>query len=155
MAPVVEGLEFSQVKYNEAELVVFVYRLDYLFFQAEDGIRDDLVTGVQTCALPISSAGAAPLSSASIQELRWSRVASSIWAFSSGTIGRRERISRSAWDFVMRRKTIFMTGEISLPGSVWHGHPVELSGRQPKHCFSPASVCSTIASTSPIRSLHC
>src|SRR5207244_9617136 len=23
------------------------------FFQAEDGIRDDLVTGVQTCALPI------------------------------------------------------------------------------------------------------
>src|SRR5207244_10183069 len=24
------------------------------FFQAEDGIRDDLVTGVQTCALPIS-----------------------------------------------------------------------------------------------------
>src|SRR5207244_9848215 len=27
------------------------------FFQAEDGIRDDLVTGVQTCALPISSLG--------------------------------------------------------------------------------------------------
>src|SRR5207247_8462074 len=26
------------------------------FFQAEDGIRDPLVTGVQTCALPISSA---------------------------------------------------------------------------------------------------
>src|SRR5207244_5002131 len=25
-------------------------------FQAEDGIRDDLVTGVQTCALPISVA---------------------------------------------------------------------------------------------------
>src|SRR5207244_13597952 len=25
------------------------------FFQAEDGIRDDLVTGVQTCALPIYS----------------------------------------------------------------------------------------------------
>src|SRR5260364_171583 len=24
------------------------------FFQAEDGIRDELVTGVQTCALPIS-----------------------------------------------------------------------------------------------------
>src|SRR5207244_6735049 len=26
-----------------------------VFFQAEDGIRDDLVTGVQTCALPIFS----------------------------------------------------------------------------------------------------
>src|SRR3989441_3195641 len=25
------------------------------FFQAEDGIRDKLVTGVQTCALPIST----------------------------------------------------------------------------------------------------
>src|SRR5258708_13090090 len=30
---------------------VLVCRL--FFFQAEDGIRDDLVTGVQTCALPI------------------------------------------------------------------------------------------------------
>src|SRR2546425_11367096 len=28
----------------------------FFFFQAEDGIRDKLVTGVQTCALPISSA---------------------------------------------------------------------------------------------------
>src|SRR5205823_8100350 len=32
------------------------------FFQAEDGIRDKLVTGVQTCALPILGAQhAAPL----------------------------------------------------------------------------------------------
>src|SRR5258708_11551750 len=29
----------------------------FFFFQAEDGIRDDLVTGVQTCALPICFAG--------------------------------------------------------------------------------------------------
>src|SRR5258708_39346502 len=28
----------------------------FFFFQAEDGIRDDLVTGVQTCALPILTA---------------------------------------------------------------------------------------------------
>src|SRR5687767_9311200 len=28
--------------------------IQYFFFQAEDGIRDKLVTGVQTCALPIS-----------------------------------------------------------------------------------------------------
>src|SRR5256885_4333393 len=27
--------------------------LEYFFFQAEDGIRDYKVTGVQTCALPI------------------------------------------------------------------------------------------------------
>src|SRR5690625_1638599 len=30
-------------------------RTDHFFFQAEDGIRDGHVTGVQTCALPISS----------------------------------------------------------------------------------------------------
>src|SRR5258708_14996854 len=30
----------------------------FFFFQAEDGIRDDLVTGVQTCALPICCPGA-------------------------------------------------------------------------------------------------
>src|SRR5258708_26628362 len=30
-----------------------LYRREIFFFQAEDGIRDDLVTGVQTCALPI------------------------------------------------------------------------------------------------------
>src|SRR2546430_10901885 len=29
----------------------------FFFFQAEDGIRDLTVTGVQTCALPISHAG--------------------------------------------------------------------------------------------------
>src|SRR5690348_17595243 len=36
----------------------FFYGMDYViffffFFQAEDGIRDGRVTGVQTCALPI------------------------------------------------------------------------------------------------------
>src|SRR5687767_237511 len=33
--------------------------LFFFFFQAEDGIRDKLVTGVQTCALPISFPSAA------------------------------------------------------------------------------------------------
>src|SRR6266436_9101612 len=31
----------------------------FFFFQAEDGIRDVAVTGVQTCALPISAAALA------------------------------------------------------------------------------------------------
>src|SRR5207248_11208179 len=31
----------------------FFYPLFFFFFQAEDGIRDRTVTGVQTCALPI------------------------------------------------------------------------------------------------------
>src|SRR5438270_13178260 len=34
----------------------------FFFFQAEDGIRDLTVTGVQTCALPISSDGSASFS---------------------------------------------------------------------------------------------
>src|SRR2546421_9479630 len=36
-------------------LIVF-----FFFFQAEDGIRDLIVTGVQTCALPISNEGPLP-----------------------------------------------------------------------------------------------
>src|SRR6266542_4896648 len=32
----------------------------FFFFQAEDGIRDATVTGVRTCALPISGAPTAP-----------------------------------------------------------------------------------------------
>src|SRR5437879_12273798 len=32
--------------------------LGFFFFQAEDGIRDTSVTGVQTCALPISASRA-------------------------------------------------------------------------------------------------
>src|SRR2546430_2898026 len=35
-------------------LVSWVSALLFFFFQAEDGIRDLTVTGVQTCALPIS-----------------------------------------------------------------------------------------------------
>ena len=33
---------------------MFVFFFFFFFFQAEDGIRDHCVTGVQTCALPIS-----------------------------------------------------------------------------------------------------
>ena len=33
----------------------------FFFFQAEDGIRDLIVTGVQTCALPIFDSTFAPL----------------------------------------------------------------------------------------------
>src|SRR5206468_8613591 len=39
----------SYVFYTTLFLIYF-----FFFFQAEDGIRDLIVTGVQTCALPIS-----------------------------------------------------------------------------------------------------
>ena len=35
-------------------LICFFLLFFFFFFQAEDGIRDTSVTGVQTCALPIS-----------------------------------------------------------------------------------------------------
>src|SRR5690554_7084612 len=42
----------------------------FFFFQAEDGIRDADVTGVQTCALPISNCG---LMKARWRRVRWNR----------------------------------------------------------------------------------
>src|SRR5204863_5210035 len=44
----------------------------FFFFQAEDGIRDLYVTGVQTCALPISTAIAEAASSQCTQ-CEWRR----------------------------------------------------------------------------------
>src|SRR2546430_4440088 len=52
----------------------------FFFFQAEDGIRDLTVTGVQTCALPISLANVTnrppprwmfPLSASSFESRLW------------------------------------------------------------------------------------
>src|SRR3712207_6908734 len=45
-------LAISLVRLHGA-LVVYVLSFLFFFFQAEDGIRDIGVTGVQTCALPI------------------------------------------------------------------------------------------------------
>src|SRR5699024_11847634 len=39
---------------------LFPLRYNFFFFKAEDGIRDRNVTGVQTCALPISGIKAGP-----------------------------------------------------------------------------------------------
>src|SRR5256885_7640366 len=41
------------IRFEWSMLIEFVF----FFFQAEDGIRDYKVTGVQTCALPICFAG--------------------------------------------------------------------------------------------------
>src|SRR5437763_4955309 len=46
-----------------------VCKFGIFFFQAEDGIRDTSVTGVQTCALPISTSG--PQADAVVAYLRF------------------------------------------------------------------------------------
>src|SRR6266536_1286604 len=48
--------EFREVVANSFMEAERGYVDDVFFFQAEDGRRDPLVTGVQTCALPILSA---------------------------------------------------------------------------------------------------
>src|SRR5256885_3971112 len=53
-------------------------RRGFFFFQAEDGIRDYKVTGVQTCALPISRSCRSPIGSSNEQvpeAARWRRAA--------------------------------------------------------------------------------
>src|SRR5437773_8591324 len=54
-------------------VVLFFYKLVcfslFFFFQAEDGIRDRDVTGVQTCALPICTAKDMPSFYAAIHEI--------------------------------------------------------------------------------------
>src|SRR5256885_13197877 len=44
------------VEFENGNICVDCDRFSFFFFQAEDGIRDYKVTGVQTCALPISAA---------------------------------------------------------------------------------------------------
>src|SRR5205823_9606710 len=39
--------------FNFVFFILVMWYFFFFFFQAEDGIRDKLVTGVQTCALPI------------------------------------------------------------------------------------------------------
>src|SRR5258708_29801463 len=43
----------------------------FFFFQAEDGIRDDLVTGVHTCALPISPGWSGRLAARAYSPSSW------------------------------------------------------------------------------------
>src|SRR5256886_7349866 len=52
---------FTCVELASASVRQDVLLLFYFFFQAEDGIRDLTVTGVQTCALPIFGAVAGAL----------------------------------------------------------------------------------------------
>src|SRR2546430_4293527 len=57
-------LEFDDIQHILVTRVpALAGRYDF-FFQAEDGIRDLTVTGVQTCALPISGITACPAANA-------------------------------------------------------------------------------------------
>src|SRR5205823_12096494 len=56
------------------------------FFQAEDGIRDKLVTGVQTCALPISSRPGRAVTTARLADSENSTTCGAIPGSASATV---------------------------------------------------------------------
>src|SRR2546426_3679895 len=60
----------------------------FFFFQAEDGIRDYKVTGVQTCALPISAFASSVLAASGrtsyLSKSKWMSFSSGIEANSAG-----------------------------------------------------------------------
>src|SRR5688572_32264352 len=57
----------------------------FFFFQAEDGIRDLTVTGVQTCALPISTTAWAKASR--LLKTRGASASDPAWTFSPSPVG--------------------------------------------------------------------
>src|SRR5256886_11808531 len=61
-----ESLDAVWKQFLDVEYILIVC----FFFQAEDGIRDLTVTGVQTCALPISKAGRKSIRSEDIERVR-------------------------------------------------------------------------------------
>src|SRR5947209_12849476 len=70
-------------------LVIFFFC--FFFFQAEDGIRDIGVTGVQTCALPIWETIVSSTVSTSSVELRAWLTSPSAVSFSTDRVSSEER----------------------------------------------------------------
>src|SRR5207248_7743536 len=85
----------------------------FFFFQAEDGIRDRTVTGVQTCALPISPrsvfASAQSACACSAGKVRRRKNA-------SRRIGRSSATTRRSWLMQIGRASCRERGESSVGG---------------------------------------
>src|SRR3989441_10227900 len=95
----------TPILYLLSLLHCLVFLIFFFFFQAEDGIRDKLVTGVQTCALPIW------IIRLSRRSGRAGRIAP--WARSSRRSGRRTLRWGSRWT---RRRRTGPTTASSAPG---------------------------------------
>src|SRR2546425_180305 len=77
----------------------------FFFFQAEDGIRDKLVTGVQTCALPISRDIAAELQRATPERQVEFAIAAGLKARGDARLLRvaLDNLLRNGWKYTARR----------------------------------------------------
>src|SRR6266496_6171163 len=73
------------------------YLFFFFFFQAEDGIRDLYVTGVQTCALPISAHGLIGLRALAwpARDILLEIEPGSVWGIVVSTIARRPPLTRT------------------------------------------------------------
>src|SRR5690606_39834630 len=77
---------------------------EYLFLQAEDGIRGFHVTGVQTCALPISGEPARLITASTPVTAAGSKPSAGCQLNSSAPVARR-RTSRTTWWPSARRRS--------------------------------------------------
>src|SRR5690606_39811794 len=93
----------------------------FFFFQAEDGIRDFHVTGVQTCALPISPSERGlgrrlPRRSGSVRHDPRSEPTRQVVGRGSGrqgveTVGKRDVMEARDWDEKYREKPLLWSAE--------------------------------------------
>src|SRR5262249_60043392 len=88
-------------------------RVPYFFFQAEDGIRDWSVTGVQTCALPILMASGKP----AVLRVSWDRRTSSPGCSGTGHLVRPGEYQVSAVAGPLHSRTVnFVLGAKGVAG---------------------------------------
>src|SRR5206468_7449410 len=68
--------------------VFIVWFFFFFFFQAEDGIRDLIVTGVQTCALPICAILTIRSAGFAASPVGFSQIAFGLWNSHTTGLGR-------------------------------------------------------------------
>src|SRR5262249_53495759 len=91
----------------------------FFFFQAEDGIRDWSVTGVQTCALPISREYSLRSFTTSAHHIATAKSSETTWARNECSVNERSEYSRGANSIstAATAKSVCGRGEPSVPPS--------------------------------------
>src|SRR5437870_12919598 len=98
------------------------------FFQAEDGIRDGHVTGVQTCALPISHGVHALLHQVGRKELR-ERRGDRLHRSEERRVGKECRSRRPPYEY---KKNVIKTAASTIEGQLTCGEPVLATIQRPE-----------------------
>src|SRR5687767_15313157 len=112
------GMDLVRKKRERGVILGGRFHGHVFFFQAEDGIRDKLVTGVQTCALPIYPASCSAAGSSSTmssrRRLAISAISTSAVACSAaGEFWRRALPARRMVSLVFSRMAMIKIGRAS------------------------------------------